>query len=164
MVSIPVYLTRIRPKSSKNFRTVGITCHTVAVWIPVWTTCGQVSNYQPSRTQLRRSPQCLQGAPPIVHNPLTTRHTCHAGPTLGYPQSPQALILLLVYLRSLSLEEGAWGHIDPRGATPLCNLRCHPVRLAFKLSRKALRWFSDSHYGPWYASARRVLRYREIAG
>jgi hypothetical protein len=100
---------------------------------------------------------------PPVHNSLTRRHTCHAGPTSVYPQRPQPLILLLVYLQSFYFEEATWGHIDPLGAEPICDASCQPHRLAFKLSRKDLRWFSDSRYGRQCASGRRVMRHRETA-
>jgi hypothetical protein len=100
-----------------------------------------------SSSQHSRSPQCAHRPHPIVHISLTPGHACHAGPTPRYPQCAHALILLLLYLQSFSLEEGTWGHIDsPRVAT-LCRARCHPDRLAFKLRRKALRWFIDSRYG-----------------
>ena len=157
--------TAVPPKnSSKNFGTVGITRHTDAVWMPVWTTCVKPSNCPPLRTQHGRCPQRAAPHRGTVHNPLTTRHNRHAGPTSVYPQSPHALILLLVYLLSFSFEEATWGHIDSPVAEALCAPRCHPDRLAFKLSRKALRWFIDSRYGRRYASARRVVRHRENAG
>jgi hypothetical protein len=113
--------------------------------------CGQLAaKLRITGTVLHNRPQVHNEANVIgslIHNSLTTRHTCHAAPTYGYPQCPQALLLLLVYLLSFSLEEGTWGHIDPHRSEPLCGARCHPDRLAFKLSRKALRWFSDSRYG-----------------
>src|SRR3954452_22121605 len=132
--------------------------------MPVWTTCHQPSDYPAIRSQRGRSAQSTPPPRPTFPNPLTTRHTWHAGPTLDYPQCAHALILLLIYLQSFSLEEASWGHIDFLGAKPLCDARCHPDRLAFKLSRKALRWFIDSRYGRRHASVRRVLRHRETAG
>jgi hypothetical protein len=132
---------------SKNFGTAGITCHSDPVWIPVWTTCGQPSDYPALPSQRRPFPQFVRLHRATFHKPPTIRHTWHAGITRGYPQCPQPLILLLVYLRSFFFEEGTWGHLDSLSAEPVCDLPCHPDRLAFKLSWKALRWFIDSRYG-----------------
>src|SRR6185312_11563346 len=106
--------------SSKNFGTAGINCHTDVVCTPVWTTCGQPSDQPEVRSQHGPRPQCTRPPRPTVHNPLTTRHTRHAGPTVVYPQCPQPLILLLVYLPRFFFEEAAWGHIEKLGAKPLC--------------------------------------------
>lgn len=150
--------------SSKNFGTVGITCHTTAVWIAVWTSCGQPSHYPALRSQHDRRPHSARQQQPAIHSSLTPRYACHAGPTMGYPQCPQALILLLLYLRRFFFEEASWGHIDSLRAKRLCDAQCHPDRLAFKLSAKDLRWFSDSRYGRRHASGRRVVWHRETAG
>ena len=104
--------SRSPENSSKNFGTAGITRHTDAVWMSVWTTWDKPSSYPTLGRQHRRRPQRAASHRPLVHNPLTTRHTRHAGSTSGYPQSPQALILLLVYLRRFFFEEATWGHID----------------------------------------------------
>lgn len=105
-------------------------------------------------------PTSARVRPQVTHNPKRGR----PAPTPLYPQLPQDLILLLIYLHRFLSEEVPWGQRVTTRSRHVADRRCHPDRLAFKMDQKALRWFFDSRYGRCSDVGGPVSGHRETAG
>jgi hypothetical protein len=150
-------------KSSKNFRTAGITCHTRWMCTPVWTTWDQTSNDPARVSQPRPFPQRLNNDTTLIHRYPTAPHRRHPAQTPLHPQSPQALLLLLIYLPRKFFEEGRWGTHQNLPDEPLRPTRCQGDRLAFKLGLKALRCSATAVTVVTTHRSSDVLRHQETA-
>jgi hypothetical protein len=103
-------------KLPKNFRHDRTSCHAGTLCTPLCTTWWRMRSDMPLGTQRIR---CAQRVPPPCtpfHSQLTPGHACRTASTRVHPQRPQALILLLVYLRRGLLRRSPLGthRIGPR--------------------------------------------------
>jgi hypothetical protein len=150
--------------SAKNFGTVGITCHSGAVWMPVWTTCNQTPHYcalffttQPKST-MRSSP--APDCPHFTHTrtrmprwadtPLSPMCTC---PNTVAPISSKFL------LRRRHLGT----HRFSARRAPLSRAMS-PRSISFQVEAESSTVVHRQPLRSWHASGRRGARHRETAG
>ena len=113
------------------------------------------------RAQRQRRPQPVTNRAADIHSLRTGRGHRWPAPTPCCPQCAQHLLLLLISILQFLLEEASWGHRAHMPSESPERRRCRRDRLAFKLRRKALRWFIDSRCARCTVPARAHVRWRE---
>ena len=114
-----------------------------------------------ARPQPPRRPQPVTKGAVDIHTLLTGRRPRWPAPTPRCPQCAQHLLLLLISIHQFLLEEASWGHRPHKPSQSPERRRCRRDGLAFKLRRKALRWFIDSRCARCTVPARAHVRWRE---